>query len=311
MFVDDQPRRVNRRAIWICAIQALWVWLFALQLAAAELTFVHKGSWPGVSCGNYCAIERHQGRLYLASNSLGGRAPGKLFLQEKPADGVYFAPAIRPLIPQIFAKFTDERGNPMDFVRTIGLASDGVTCHMLLNVGNDYGTDYYNYRPAYASGPVCSELKYHGPITVDGRPQPRIFSSSMAYEVHGGRHYQVHDGGCYGQGKLCLLASDDGLNYTTLAKDIWPWPNDRPAWPELSFCGGWWLVLANSQWERETVKLIAAPSLEALVDGQVQRYWLTNRFFKGINVMCDNGRLTGIHNRQRYELDLSVLIRDR
>lgn len=284
---------------------ALSALLLATSTSAApswhKIGFVSGAAW-----GSYSAFAQHpDGNVHFIINNSWG-----------PIDGVYYGRVSRQIletlpgtasplvqiIPEgVLGAYQDERGQPMTYARTNAVAFDGAGCHALLHVGAPYGSPAgYEYRPAYAASPDCLTWQYYGPVTVDGVPGPRTFSSSMAYVIVDGTHYMLQDEVTYGPGGLAAFRSFDGFNYETYGESIVHFLEDAPVFPDMAHCQGAFHITYENGWNRGGVAVRHLKSEDALAWELVEEA-IRPSSYKGMNIGCVDGRLLGVVGTEVWE----------
>lgn len=269
-------------------------------MAVADV-WKYVGALRNNTCGNYCGIVDHKGNVFTVSNSiLAQEQEGQVLMQEASDITARFSRTQNVIRKRDMGRWKDEQGQRMDFARTIGLASDGNRCYMLLHVGATYGSPKgYNYRPALAISQDCRTWNYRGPVKIDGAAQA-IFSSSSAYTIVKKRHYMIQDAGAYGYGKLVVFVSDDGMNYTRLSGDINQFPDDSPVWTDMAECNGVIHATHEDRWMNDRIVNRHIASTD-FINWTVKSADIGILDPKGVNIACIDNELWAVASGKIYK----------
>ena len=273
-----------------------------IENAHAAYEWQRAGSLTNLRCGNYCDITGHQGRLYAADSNNGTYATGDMWLSISGSLTSYFSGPLRTIRRSDLSGYFDRWGQPATYVRTVGLASDGISLHALLHVGAAYGSpNGYYFVPAYAtSNDGGISWRYDGPVSVEGESARQIFSSSMAYLVQHGIHYMVQDAGAYGYGGLVAFRSNDGRNWQKIGGDITAVSTDRPVFPDLAFHDGRYHLVYENGWQHDGDKIRHLSSAD-MINWRVEQEKISPSSWKGINIFSYDGELYGHINGQLWQ----------
>lgn len=262
--------------------------------AAAEYKWSQVGTLEGLRCGNYCDVTVHKGRLVTADSSNGSAASGDFWTSHSASlEGKFSVPRIA-IARGTMAGFMDIYGQPANYARTIGIASDGNRLHALLHVGATYGSPKgYYYMPAYAvSEDNGRTWFYHGPVSVEGQSARRIFSSSKAYVVRNGVHYMVQGSRAYGFGALVAFKSTNGRDWHKIGDDISVFEGDRPVFPDMVYHNGRFHLTYENGWRRGGYEIRHLSSSDML-NWRVESKIIAPKHYKGVNIFTFQGELYG------------------